>query len=313
MMRRRQQSESMPARRSERGNGHVESGEQERVRGFRRNQTITGSSSRFVTSSNELNASMVSPRAHVHHLVRHRRKLWLRMVLVIIALLATYLLVSQTVATVSIRVTGDANLTKERQQAYERRIDDYLSIHPFERLHPNMSMPELLAFLQAKYPEIRKVSVRLSGEFGKAQASVSLREASARWVVDGAQRYVDSTGVVFAYNAYSTPSIEIIDENDALAASRKAVTSERFLQFVGTSVGAMKHYGYTVSRARIPAFSTRQLELRVKGKPYDIKMYIDRAAGEQAEDASRVIRYLQKKGIRPDYIDVRIENKAFYK
>lgn len=280
---------------------------------FRRNQTITGSSSRLVSSSNELNASMVSPRAHAHHLVRHRRRLGVRLVAVVIAMLATYLLVSQIVATVSILPSHNVVLPSDRTRLYQARIDSYFSSHPLERFYPKFSEEKLLDFLQDSYPEVSTVSLHLTGEFGKAQASVSFREPAARWVVDGKKKYVDDTGVVFAYTPYKSPSVLIVDDNEAFAESRMAITSERFLQFVGTAVGAMKKHGYKVTSAHVPVLTTRQLELRVKGEPYYIKMYIDRSAGEQAEDAARVIRHLKRNNLTPRYVDVRIDNKAFYK
>ncbi len=66
---------------------------------FRRGQTITGSVSPNIHSSNEASATMLSPRAHVHHLSRRRRSLGWRLVAVSRCLLGSYLLVSQLVAT----------------------------------------------------------------------------------------------------------------------------------------------------------------------------------------------------------------------
>jgi hypothetical protein len=44
-----------------------------------------------------------------------------------------------------------------------------------------------------------------------------------------------------------------------------------------------------------------------------VKFSVDRAVGEQAEDAARAVRYLDGKGMSPEYLDVRISGKAFYK
>jgi hypothetical protein len=123
---------------------------------------------------------------------------------------------------------------------------------------------------------------------------------------------VDQQGVVFAYNAFAVPSLQIIDSSGAASASG-IVTSNRFLAFVGRVVGAAKAQGYTVTEAIIPALTTRQLEIKVNGTSYAIKYTLDRPAGEQAEDMARMIRYLQQQGITPTYIDVRTEGRAVYR
>src|SRR6478736_2133426 len=71
---------------------------------FRRNRTITGSSSAQIMSPNELNADLRSPRAHVHHLTSLRRRLLMYFVLVGGATFALYLLLSQTVASETFQV-----------------------------------------------------------------------------------------------------------------------------------------------------------------------------------------------------------------
>ena len=63
----------------------------------------------------------------------------------------------------------------------------------------------------------------------------------------------------------------------------------------------------------IPASTTRQVELRIKKVSYPVKFSVDRPAGEQTEDMARVIKYLKSKGVNPDYVDVRVSGKAFYK
>jgi hypothetical protein len=42
-------------------------------------------------------------------------------------------------------------------------------------------------------------------------------------------------------------------------------------------------------------------------------MSVDRDTAVQAEDMAHMIRYLDEKGISCDYVDLRIEGKAYYK
>ena len=51
----------------------------------------------------------------------------------------------------------------------------------------------------------------------------------------------------------------------------------------------------------------------VEGAEYYIKMNVDRGSAESVEDADRMIKYLNAKGIAPGHLDVRVEGKAYYK
>jgi len=52
--------------------------------------------------------------------------------------------------------------------------------------------------------------------------------------------------------------------------------------------------------------------VRVKDLSYEVRVSIDRGAGEQAEDLDRVVRYLAGKSVVPGYVDLRVEGRAFY-
>lgn len=308
----------VPARRrsTDTGSHTVSPSAVEGARSFRRNRTITGSSSHKVASSAELNATMLSPRAQVHHLSKHRRHLMLKLTSVVVVTLALYLLVSQLTASVSIRAADVSHpVSSEVTGSYAKTIDEYYAIHPLARYYPNADQKGMLSYLQVKHPEIKDFNLALTGEFGKAQAIVKLRQPVARWVVNGRDEYVDAEGVVFAVNGFTAPGVTIIDQNK-LALDRlnkKVITSNRFLVFVGRVVGEFATNKHKVTRATVPVLTTRQLQVKLSSTPYSIKMTIDRSAGEQTEDALRVINYLEKRDIRPSYIDVRVKGKAFYK
>lgn len=281
---------------------------------FRQGRTLTGSSSNDVRSTNEQHASLMSPRAHVHHLHKRRRHLFIRLVVVCVGLLVTYLFVSQLIATVDIKVQPANNqLSSALKDSYQQRVTDYFNEQPFQRVYPSLQEQKLLAFMQKEYPEIKDVSVKLTGEFGRAQTVLTLREPVVRWTIGEKNEFVDAEGVVFGNNGYLAPAIEIVDKNGTTVTNKNLVTSHRFLAFVGRIVGDMKIQEFEVRKATIPTLTTRQVEVALKGVPYRFKMTIDRPVGEQVEDAVRITRYLRKNNLNPSYVDVRVEGKAFYK
>lgn len=304
---------STPRRRTESRRPEASSeSEQPRRSTFRRGQTLTGSTSSSIASSGEYSAIIMSPRAHVHHLAKTRRSLGLRLVMIIVGALCIYLFVSQLVAHVSVGVAG-ASVTSNLANSYALRADDYLSNHPAERFYPILNQSNLTTYLQQQYPEIKSARLQLGGEFGAAELTVTLRQPVVRWSINGMNEFVDANGIVFTYNAFSTPGIEVVDKNGMTNAPEGVVTSRRFLSFVGTVVGDMKQHGFTVTQATIPALTTRQLEISISNVPYIARLTVDRSAGEQTEDIARIIPFLAARSLTPEYIDVRVQGKAFYK
>ncbi len=258
---------------------------------------------------------MLSPRAHAHHLARHRMHLFRWFVLVIVVGAGLYVLVSQLIASVSMRGT-DVTLTASQEAAYQKLVDNYLDSHPSERLFPLLDSNNLTAFIEQTNPEVSHVTVRQTGMFGNVQADMTFRQPVARWSINGTSQYVDQSGTVFSNNMFATPTLTIVDANTVGSGNSSAsslVASHRFLGFVGQIVGDMSKNGLTVTQATIPLLTTRQLEITVSGIPYMIKCTVDRSAGEQVEDAVRVINYQRAHGIAMTYIDVRVAGKAFYK
>ncbi len=281
---------------------------------FQRNRTLTGSSSGKIASSNELNAELRSPRAHVHHLTNMRRKLLVYLGGVLLVAAGTYMLLSQLVATYSITLS-DADLRLESSQTalYREAIESYYAARPAERLRSLLNEDKLLAHVQATWPEVQAIAMQSTGTLGRAAVEITPRTPLARWSLGGATEYVDASGVVFATNYYPEPSLRIVDNSGIQTANNQIVTSQRFLGFVGRVIGLAKARAITVSRATIPTLTTRQVDISIKGmRPY-FTYSIDRSAGEQVEDMVRIVRWLRSKGLSPEYVDIRVKGKAFYR
>lgn len=118
---------------------------------------------------------------------------------------------------------------------------------------------------------------------------------------------VRETTEITIYN----PTIEIIDE-DASATGGK-ITS-RMREYIGMVEADFKDLNYTLTKAVLPTNSIREVDFYLEGYTGFIKMTIDRDSGVSVEDADRMLRYLAGQGISDfSYIDVRIDNKAYWK
>lgn len=280
---------------------------------FRRNRTLTGSSSANIASSGELTAELQSPRAHVHHLTSLRRRLLFYFLVAAGGAFGLYLLLAQLVATTTIQISDVGLPPAGDVAAYNRAIDSYYAARPVERLRFSLNQADLLSHIQSTRPEVKAIDVEPGGSLGEAVVSIVARHPIARWSINSDNQYVDGDGVVFARSYFGDPTLQIIDNSGAQVSSNRLVASNRFLGFIGRVISGSQANGLMVSAVTIPAATTRQVTLNLKGKTTLYKLSVDRSAGQQVEDIARIDRYLTAHNLVPGYVDVRIAGKAFYK
>lgn len=106
------------------------------------------------------------------------------------------------------------------------------------------------------------------------------------------------------------PTIEIIDE-DAISGS---MVTSRMKDYIGQAEVDFRALGLVPVKAVIPAGAIREIDFYLDGKTGFVKTTIDRGTGVSTEDAKRMLDYLESQGITDfEYIDVRLEGKAYWK
>lgn len=277
---------------------------------FRRNRTLTGSSSSRVAATVEHSGDLQSARTQAHHLTIQRRKLSgvLGGVLAVMAILCA------TIYNVTaFPVASSSEALNINSQRYERAIDEYLSRHPSERLRPLLNEQRLNEYIRQVVPEVDSVIQEGFASIGGTRFELTMRKPIASWILSGKQYFVDEKGISFEKNYFETPVVSVIDQSGVEQAPGAAVASSRFLTFVGRVVAEAKKYNLVVERAVIPLGTTRQLEVRVQGRGYPIKLSLDRSPAVQIEDMSRVVGYFDSRRQTPQFVDVRVSGKAYYK
>lgn len=107
-----------------------------------------------------------------------------------------------------------------------------------------------------------------------------------------------------------TPSIEIIDEG----ASNNSTITNRMREYIGQIEFDLKELGLQPVKAVIRPEAIREVDIYLEGYNGYLKTITDRSAGVTAEDAIRMLKYLEAQGITDfEYIDLRIDNKAYWK
>lgn len=280
---------------------------------FKRNRTLTGTTSNHLSTTNT-KTHLESPRTHAHNLSIQRRKATGILLLVIVAAVPMWILISNFTASVRVSLPDTAVPKTIEVSKYEKAIQNYLDINPMSRLTFLLDQPAMSSYLSSKLPEISKIRQREMKGLGVTNFEITMRKPVAGWKINNKQFFVDSNGVPFDKNYFPPPSVQIVDNSGiSLKIGTTAIASNRFLSFVGRVVYLTSASGYTITQAALPTNTTRELEVHLKEGNNTVKLSIDRPAGEQVEDMIVAVKYFASHGQSPQYIDVRVGGKAFYK
>lgn len=280
---------------------------------FRRGRTLVGSLSPEVGSASEIHGELKSPRAKHHHLSRHRRRLGGYFIAVLAGIVFLTWFIYDFSAGISIESSLQTN-QRVKTDRYVDAINDYYGRKPIERLRTFTDQESMTNYLKQVVPEVESLESIESVEPAASEFVLNFREPVASWQINRDLYYVDKNGVPFKVNYFDEPSVKIVDNSGVPQVAGAAIVSGRFLRFVGLAVDtADRLYGIEVERAIIPENTTRELDLKIKGVRYPVKLSLDRAVGVQIEDMKRASDYLRSKGISPKYLDVRVSGRAYYK
>ena len=112
------------------------------------------------------------------------------------------------------------------------------------------------------------------------------------------------------------PSVEVIDERTGKVfdGSEERKLSAKMKEYIANLEEEMVLQGRKVVRARIPADKIREVDVEVEGFSGVVKVSTDRNPAVSAEDAVRMLKYLEGQGISEvAYVDVRVERKGYWK
>lgn len=220
------------------------------------------------------------------------------------------LLITQFTVGVSNVEYGQPGVIAKRDNEYLSFTNQYLTEHPSERFSWLFNDNEFLILIKEQFPEILDVSIKndiISGN----KIVISLREAVAVWRYGDNRSYVDSSGAVFADNYFSEPNIVITDQNSS---GQVSGISSRMLEFIGKIISGVESSGVgSIREVSIPVSAARYIEIKLAGRDFYIKIQIDRDVDSQIADIKNMITFLDKKKIKPSYVDVRVKNRGFWK
>ncbi len=288
---------------------HLMSGQNEYA--FRRSRTITGTVSKEVRAAVETKGQLKTPRVKIHQLHAVRRRLVIRLVALGVMIAIFGYLLSSYVGLSKVALIAPLPPKNISTDTYTATIHNYFNGRPFEQFIFSLNDQQLSAYVTDKHNEVANVTLNHIST-GSFVFDVTLRKPLLVWKTNHSQVYIDASGTSFSLNAYAEPGLSVID-NSGIKTDDGAIASGQFIRFLGQLVAAInqRNIGQVV-QISIPANTTRELDVRLEGRGYDIKTNIDRDPLQEVEDITHVIAYLEGKGLTPKYIDVRVSGKAFY-
>ena len=103
-------------------------------------------------------------------------------------------------------------------------------------------------------------------------------------------------------------TVPVIDED------QRGQISERVRAYIAELEREFARKGYTVERVTLPTGMIRAIYVDLEGGDVFLKMNIDRSVEVSVEDAEKMLKYLDEHDLHPaEYVDVRLEGKAYYK
>lgn len=269
---------------------------------YRRNRTLN--------SRQTISPLETSGRLEAHELVKRRRSVARRLFITAVSLGIVVFLLFQLTIDISIQ-TPDMKSSNSSNK-YVAALNEYYSAHPAERFRFFLNNNDLRQFFLQKAPEVK--NIRIEGDFlARSAVKLTFRQPVAQWSSGGKVYFVDDGGVTFEQNYFDAPAVAVRDESGLPTRGGQEVINRQFLSFLGQAVSAFAQYKIKVSEATLPASTVRQVWFKVEGRVTQVRMTVDRSAQSQVKQAIIALEYLGKTGSVPEYIDVRVDQRSFYK
>ncbi|MDX1765719.1 MAG: hypothetical protein R3313_02075 [Candidatus Saccharimonadales bacterium] len=201
-------------------------------------------------------------------------------------------------------------------EAIDTRVQAYLDSNPLRRLKPFITSAGLLDYVKQTHPDVAVSTVTISVFSPTIEVDIQMRSPAMIWVNgDDTRAVVDVNGVLYAdydQQYHSDLLIEISDATQPGPELSAQVLSPQLISFIqNIDVEVAAQTELKSHKFELPLAAR---ELRLKLPDYDIRFSLDRFEQEQVQELKLLLLDLKKKKIIPqEYIDLRAEDRAFYK
>ncbi len=273
-------------------------------------QASASSFKRSRTLSRLKQADRPSERQAAWDLRKQRRRILTMLGAASLGIGLVVFLLSQLSASV---VVAGPDGEREHYSQYEDILNEYFATRPLERLRFMVDQPALQGFFIERASEVQSVRIVGGDSIGKGLLRVSFRQPIVQWSSADRSYFVDGSGVTFEKNYFDAPGISVEDQSGLPPELGQESVNSRFLSFLGQAVSLLSQQGIEVGGIVLPQDTIRQVEIHLLNRPYRIKLTIDRGVEAQVQEAVHAIAFIEQRGLAPEYIDVRVDQRVFYR
>ena len=240
--------------------------------------------------------------------------------IVAISVIAISFLISLTLST-----SANVHTTQEDQSSPYRELNEYslamdeiLSSKLSYRTKFTINTKEAEQELLTRFPELDAAVLRLPVLGRRPTLVVAVSQPALLLAAQSKSYVLDDDGVAVStaqnVSAQTRQSLLVIrDESGLEVVEGKQVVTSDTITFIKSVIAQLKAQSLEVNQLTLPP-NANQLNIRLKGLPYTIKTDVAGDARQQIGSYLAVREHLSGQGITPaEYVDVRVEEKVFYK
>lgn len=249
-----------------------------------------------------------------------RFAIWLKRLPTLVGLLIILVLTAamlQLSGNAKVKVVGDNQTFLRDVKVYEQAASKaFTSVLNSNKLTVNAN--KVSTDLQTQFPELKVVSVSLPVVGSQPVVYIQPAQPKLILVAKGGMYLLDSDGraMITANQVTDLGKLKIPVVNDQSGLSielGKVALPKDTVTFISEVTGQMKAKGVVVTSLDLPA-GTNELHMRLNGVGYFVKFNLHGNAREEAGAFLAVKEYLESAHKTPgEYVDVRVENRAYYK
>jgi hypothetical protein len=251
--------------------------------------------------------------------VSSRRRVRLLPTIIAICVIVLSLLLSLTLSSTPYVTTSDGSESPYRSHVeYEAEAARFLSTSANNKTKFTISTADAERHMLETFPELRAVALRLPIIGRRLNLILELRKPTLVLTTPGKSFVLDETGRAvtelqdLAIDARK--DLVVLKDQSGLVVEtgKQAITSDTIL-FIKTIIAQLDAQSLKSSELTLPP-AANQLDIRLQDVSYYIKTDVAGNARLQIGSFLAVKERLEREGVTPaEYIDVRVEEKVFYK
>lgn len=201
---------------------------------------------------------------------------------------------------------------------YESAVEELIKSNPGNLTKLSLQTNEIEKKLMEKYPELQAAVLRLPVLGRKPSLIIDIKPPALLLATTSNVYVLDSSGVIISEAKYLPQEhrsnlLVVKDESGLPTEVGSHVLPTQTVDFMREAIRQLRDKDLHVSSLMLPQ-SANELDIKLDGLPYSIKTDVTGDPRLQLGSFLAVKENLEGEGITPaEYVDVRVEEKVFYK